>query len=310
MIKRTRFSVADNFGVVLDIHWFTSREGLEAHRCAVMEQHGLRVEQWIKGAGDVAGYCTNCDLPTRFLVDTGAKFADRPNLREGMRCVRCKLTARQRLVQLAFANSAPEAGWHSTRGAILERHSRLFRGLRRHAPKIIGSEFLGATAKSGRHYWRTYSRRFPVPRLTRHESILGFSYPDQSLGFLIHTDILEHVEPTRAAMEECRRVLRPSAPMIFTAPFFCEVEQTLVRGKIDESGQLIELMPAEYHGDGVGKTGIYTFYNFGWSLFELLQSVFNRVEIGMAYGADEGFLYADSEDVWSNMPPLVFRCYP
>lgn len=293
-------------GANLDIHWYSDRAALIAHEDSLKAQHGLRCESELERVRDVAGHCTYCRTDVRFHVMTGATFHGRPNLREGMRCARCKLSARQRLVQLAFSSSSSR-GWTDARGAILERHTRLYRALRSSSPKIVGSEFFGPEAGKGRRRIR-FGRAF-IPRISRHESILDLSYPDQSLDYLVHTDVLEHVEQTQRAMEECHRVLRTGAPMIFTVPFFTSREDSLLRGVTDAEGHLTELMPGEYHADGVGKAGIYTFHNFGWSLFSMLQTLFSRTEIGIAYGKREGFLYCDSEDGGGNMAPLIFRCY-
>jgi SAM-dependent methyltransferase len=293
-------------GVRLDIRWFSNKEALIEHENSLKAQYGLRLESELRRQQECDGYCTYCNTAVRFQVGTGATFDGRPNLREGMRCSNCKLSARQRLVQLAFSSSS-SSGWTGARGAILERHTRLYRTLCSASPKIIGSEFLGPNVGKGSHRIR-FGRAF-IPKVSRNESILDFSYHDRSLDFLIHTDVLEHVEHTHRALVECHRVLRPGAPLIFTVPFFTALDSTLVRGTTDAAGRLVELMPGEYHDDGVGKRGIYTFYNFGWPLFSMLQAIFPRAEIGIAYGKREGFLFCDSEDDWWNMAPLIFRSY-
>ncbi len=97
--------------------------------------------------------------------------------------------------------------------------------------------------------------------------------------------------------------------MIFTVPFFAALDETAVRGYLDHSGQLVELLPGEYHGDGIRGGGIYTYYNFGWSFFELLRGIFPIAEVGVAYSADFGLVWADSVPSPWNMRPIVFRCY-
>jgi hypothetical protein len=145
--------------------------------------------------------------------------------------------------------------------------------------------------------------------LIRHESITELSYADRSLGYLLHTDVLEHVPNVELALEECRRVLKTGQPMIFTAPFFSSLDETLVRGYLDANSNLVELMPPEYHGDGVKAGGIYTYYNFGWTLFSILCDVFRTAEIGLAYSSLHGLVQADSRPSPWNMGPIVFRCH-
>lgn len=294
----------------LDIVWTSTRSEFLVYEKSLVDRLGFDPETALAGEIHVSGYCAACGGKTRFAVCTGARFDGRPNLREGMQCARCGLSARQRLVHLAFASSARrDKGLLSGKGAILERHSRLFRALRNQSPRICGSEYQGGDAAKGKTYLRLVRGRLPLPKVARHESITEMSYADESLDYLIHTDVLEHVEDTRGALEECRRVLKVGAPLIFTVPFFSSLGRCLVRGRTGPDGKLVELMPGEYHDDGNAGTGIYTFYNFGWSLVELIRDVFPTVEIGVAYDVERGLLFCDSKHEWWNMAPLVFRCY-
>ncbi|HET6492822.1 MAG TPA: hypothetical protein VFG44_07605 [Burkholderiales bacterium] len=114
---------------------------------------------------------------------------------------------------------------------------------------------------------------------------------------------------TRKALQECRRVLVEGGAMIFTAPFFIDLEDTVARGYIDAHGTLVEVLPPEYHGDGLNSRGVYTFYNFGWSLFDMMRGIFARVQIGLLYDPVQGFVCADSVAGPWNMPPIVFRAF-
>lgn len=287
------------------ISWFTSREAFLAHEQSL--PHDCTIEREVSRQSQVDGCCPVCDQPTAFRVLNGAKFADRPNLREGLVCRRCRLTARQRtLLRALIESDIPVDG---RRGVVLERFSRVYAYLRRMDPQVSGSEYLGPDATSGRYrlWWRP--GKLPIPNLVKHQSIGSMSFDSASLRFLLHTDVLEHVADTNAALAECRRVLAPGRPMIFTVPFFSAVEETVVRGYHDAEDKLVEVLPGEYHGDGVKAGGIYTYYNFGWSLFEKLQRAFSSAEIGVAYSPRHGLVQADSEESSWNMRPIVFRCY-
>lgn len=287
------------------IRWCTSREEFLGHEEELLAAHDLRHEAALAGRTDLPGHCPVCLASTNFQVSTGAAFEGRPNLREGLVCRRCRLSARQRLVYLALRDSIGERPRHP--GAILERHTRLFRALRTLDPAVRGSEFAGPGVPKGRLCMRLSPGRWPIPRLYRHESICGLSHADGSLGYLAHTDVLEHVEDTALALRETRRVLRPGAPAVFTVPFFSPLDDSLVRGRTRE-GVVEELLPAEYHDDGHGGRGAYTWYNFGWSFFAQLRQVFERVEIGVAYSPEHGLLASDARRAWWLMLPVVFRC--
>lgn len=287
------------------ISWFDSREAFLAHERSLPRD--CDIERELSRHDQVAGSCPACGRATAFQVCNGAKFADRPNLREGLVCRHCRLSARQRTLLCALVESGIPADGRS--GAILERFSRLYAYLKRLEPDVSGSEYLGADATSGRLrlWWRP--GKLPIPQVVRHQSIGAMSFGSASLRFLLHTDVLEHVADTGAALAECRRVLAPGRPMIFTVPFFSALDETIVRGYRDASDQLIELLPGEYHGDGMKAGGIYTYYNFGWTLFEALQRAFASAEIGVAYSPRHGLVQADSEESAWNMRPIVFRCY-
>lgn len=285
------------------ISWYRTREAFLQHEETLSGD--CLVEIALSGQLEVKGLCPVCNAETRFKVSGGARFADRPNLREGLICMRCLLTARQRMLARAFMESEVAVAGD---GAVLERFSRLYRRLRLIDRRIQGSEYLGPDAKAGRYrLWRG-SGRLPIPRVVRHESITAMSFKENSLKCLLHTDVLEHVPDTEAALFECRRVLAPEGVMIFTVPFFTAHSDTVVRGFRDEAGTLVELLPGEYHGDGIRPGGIYTYYNFGWAFFDLLCRVFNTVEIGVAYSPAHGLVQADSVPSPWNMRPIVFRC--
>jgi len=209
------------------------------------------------------------------------------------------------MLVLAFSESQVPA---DGKGAVLERFSRFYRRLRQIDSGLHGSEYLGPDAKGGRYRLWLTSGRIPVLRLVRHESITSMSFDAGSLKCLLHADVLEYVPDTRAALLECRRVLAPGAPMIFTVPFFTAQETTTIRGYHDDSGTLVELLAGEYHGDGVRSGGIYTYYNFGWPLFEQMRDVFSTAEIGVAYSTGHGLVQACCLPGPWNMRSIVFRC--
>jgi SAM-dependent methyltransferase len=47
-------------------------------------------------------------------------------------------------------------------------------------------------------------------------------YPSASFDLVVHSDTLEHVEHPRAALAECRRVLRPGGACAFTVPIIVD----------------------------------------------------------------------------------------
>ena len=287
------------------IRWFHQRDAFTAAAEGLQDVIAQR-DTAIAAMAFVPGDCTACGKRTVFEVNTGAMFGDRPNLREGLRCRHCRLTARQRLVLLAIQQEI-ETLPLPLRGIMLERTTRLFRVAHRRWPQLAGSEYLGDHRVGGRHYW--WSTHWWRWRRTRHESITSFSYPSDSLDLLVHSDVLEHVHDTRLALQECARVLRKGGVMLFTAPFFASLDHSILRGIPRADGRIDHLQPPEYHGDGLTSGGIYTFHNFGWDFFQSLQNAgFAHVDIGLCHAPEQGFTTADpaGDPAW-NMLPLLFR---
>jgi SAM-dependent methyltransferase len=288
-----------------NIQWFESRKDFDA-AMAQMQDVIARLDTPIAKAESVQGRCPACDRPTVFQVNTGATFADRPNLREGLRCEHCLLTARQRLI---FAATQKEIGDppKPLRGLMLEKTTRLYRFAHARWSWLTGSEYLGDNHVSGRQYW--WSTHWWRWRRTRHESITSFSYASDSLDLLVHSDVLEHVYDTRQAMLECARVLHAGGVMLFTAPFFTHRDRSLLRGRPLDDGSIEHFEAPEYHGDGLARGGIYTFHHFGWDLFDTLRKAgFSRVEIGLCHAPEEGLTSADPMGgPESNLPPILFR---
>lgn len=285
------------------IAWHASLASLHGALAATVD--GLVAERTVGALPRVSGWCPVCRTAATFVVPGGPCFEDRPNLREGMRCARCRLTARQRLLYLAVAQTL--SGTRGAPVAILERQSRLFRSLRRILPKLVGSEYLGDHCIPGRRYLHRHAGSAWRTSLLRHESITALSHAGASLAGLVHGDVLEHVRDTAGALQESARVLRPGGSVVFTVPFFPQSEATVHRGALDASGHRVDLHPPELHGDGVRPGGIYTWHNFGCDLFSQLQAHFARVEVGLLHDPVQGFLHADAVEGPWNMPPLVLR---
>lgn len=285
------------------MRWFADRESYLA--AATARQDAIvRLDRPLAAASAASSYCTACDRASAFEAD--GERGDYPNLRESLCCRRCGLTTRQRLVHLALAEEiAPRSGALS--GALLERTTRLYRVAHAYWPWLVGSEFLGPDRVSGRSYW--WSTRWWRWRRTRHESITSFSHAARSLDLVAHSDVLEHVYDTDAALRECARVLRAGGTMLFTVPFAVERQASVLRGRPLPDGQVEHIESPEYHGDGVRHGGIYTFHTFGWDLLDRMRAAgFSRVEIGFYHAPGEGFTASNPgiEHAWMGLP-TVFR---
>jgi SAM-dependent methyltransferase len=254
-------------------------------------------------APSVAGWCDWCNHASIFVVPSGASFGNRSNLREGMRCTRCKLTNRQRLIACAITEHTSRS---SARIAIAEQSSRLYRSIKRRHPTLYGSEYLGPDKEKGRTYlYRTSAFR---PRFARHEDITDLSFASESLDVFAHSDVLEHVYDYQAALRESFRVLTPGGVLVFTAPYFYDNAVSVLLGRPRPDGSQEHFFPPEYHGDGVTGKGIYTYHHFGRDIITLMQSMgFSNVTIALRYAPHHGFASANAEEPEHDMLPMYFR---
>lgn len=289
---------------MVQFHWCSDPQAYLAKAQGFAQAIAER-DTYISGQPHVTGQCPVCCRPTVFLVNTGATFGGRPNLREGLRCSHCKLTARQRLMLVAMEQQLADG--LARNGALLEQSSRLYQRARARWPWLAGSEFLGDDRIGGRRYW--WSARGLRWRRIRHESITALSYASGSLDLLAHSDVLEHVYDLDGALREAARVLRPGAVMLFTVPFFGDRPLSLLRGRPLSDGTIEHLEAPEYHGDGVRRGGIYTFHSLGWDFITRIRAAgFRQAEVGLCHAPGEGLSACDPLDTcpWLGVP-TVFR---
>lgn len=280
--------------------WYADTAGLmvalERHRAA-MDAGDAHVES----LATLDGFCSVCQRPSQFTVNTGVMMGAHPHLRDGIMCPRCGLVNRNRLV----FDAVMETPWPRDKGAlILEATSALFAQLSRRLPGLHGSEYFGPGHAAGDVI--DFNGASVV-----HRSITDIGFGDGELGLVVHNDVLEHVADTAAAFAECRRVLCDGGACVFTMPFFPYRTDTLVRGKLRADGSIEHIEPPEYHGDILRLDGIYTFYHFGPDVVQVaLAAGFRRVELGMDYDVYRGYTtnnyrYGDE----ALMPPIVLRAW-
>jgi SAM-dependent methyltransferase len=286
------------------IRWFEIQtDFIDAARS--LQDEIARASHLLNGKDSYQGFCAACQKQTTFSINRS--HVERPNLRENLTCIHCRLNTRQRLMLSAMLSDNGAPNHSGARGALLEKTTRLYQRSHARMTWLRGSEYLGEDRKPGGHYW--WSTRWWRWRHTRHESITSLSYDSGSLDLLAHSDVLEHVYDTALALRESARVLRPGGIMLFTVPFFMECQQSILRGRPRPSGGIEHLQPPEYHGDGLSHSGIYTFHNFGWDLLDQIRDAgFSRAEVGFCYEPREGFHVDDaaSPESWK-MLTNIFR---
>ncbi|MDN5923370.1 MAG: class I SAM-dependent methyltransferase [Xanthomonadales bacterium] len=181
--------------------------------------------------------------------------------------------------------------------------SSLFGGLQQVFPSIIGSEYLGEDKVPGATYnWQGFE--------VRHESITEMSFQPESLDFIAHLDVLEHVYDYRRALKQAASVLKPEGgTMLCTVPFFMTRVDALELARPHADGSIEYFVAPEYHGDGLRPEGILTWHHFGWELLQdAIDAGFSSASIGIDYDPFCGFTTNNHPSAdYGLMYPLVFR---
>lgn len=144
----------------------------------------------------------------------------------------------------------------------------------------IGSEFLGdrcpygSTDKNG----------------VRNETLTALSFPDESFDILISLDVLEHIPDYKAALNECARVLRFGGKIMWSVPFIASSPTNLIRAKV-ANGEIIHILPPEYHGDPLSSEGVLCYQHFGWEMLDQMRHAGFRDAYAMCFQSIEfGYL--------------------
>jgi len=236
------------------------------------------------------GYCYVCDKESRFLVDFLYANPDErigstalPNWRERLVCPDCQLNNRVR-ASIHFLET--HLGMHPDSEAYMtEQTTPLFTFLDNKYPHITGSEYLGEQLPFGETNDETG---------IRNESITKLTFADEEFDFILSFDVFEHVPDYISAFSECLRCLKPDGVLLFTVPFVCNNESSLLRAIINGDGELQHLFEPEYHGDPVNQEGCLVFHHFGWEMLDKIRIAgFKAAKAHFFWSQELGYLGGD-----------------
>ena len=270
-------------------------EFLALSRGPLAEMRGL-CEPGLVGRDHLDGYCRICGRPARFSLDPPPE-GEWMNLREGLVCA-CGMNARMRMI--AKVIDEMPATRLTGRNFVLERVTPLFPHLEARVPGLIGCEFLGAESAPGE---TTVVHGVSI----RNENMMQLSFADGSVDLLMHFDVLEHVPDARAGLREAARVLADDGVMIFTCPFFHELEHDIVRARLGAGGEVEHLMEQAFHGNPMSGAGSLVYVHPSLALFaQLTEAGFDDVRAVIAYDPIEGIFSNGCPFPDGHMWPIVF----
>jgi SAM-dependent methyltransferase len=219
------------------------RRALEQLLCEILADR----EFWT-----LPGICIACARAVEFMGDWISSDGETINFRERLICPYCKLFGRTRfMAHLLGATVRVEAPTY-----LFEALTPFFFWAEEALPgTVIGSEYLGPNIASG-----------TTVEGVRHENALALSFGDASLGTIVSNDVFEHVPDIDRTLAECARVLRPGGRLYFSIPFHDRAE-TVQRAAL-RNGDIVELLPRQYHENPIDPEGSLVFYEHGWDILD------------------------------------------
>ena len=255
---------------------------------------GVTPEEWALAGNPIEGACPVCGT-------TGVQFSGfTENFRESGTCSQCGASNRQR--QMAFS---------------LRKRLRLAR----HRPlalpagcQLYNAETTGALhaalAKSPGYvcsgYWGDEYAPSSIVNGIRHEDLERLSFADNTLDFILTSDVLEHVSDAYRAHSEIYRALRPGGWHIFTVPFDPRLTNDDVRAR-RRDGKIEYLAEPLYHGDPLRPDqGVLVWRIFGTEMPMRLAQIGFRTATMQVRRPDLGIL-GDNALVFAARKPRRWR---
>jgi SAM-dependent methyltransferase len=267
------------------VRWLSGKqEAIEAFAGLADIAHA--VEQTSLARGGARAYCTAC-ADWRWLQQPPTPEGEWANMLEGMVCA-CGLNGRMRLILSSVDALLSTHRDPLSNVVVFERMTPLFQHLQRRFPDIRGSEYISPGLSSG-------DQREIGGILVQHQDMLLPSYKDNSQDLVMHFDVLEHVPDHRRALAQCHRILKPGGRMIFTCPFYSDLDKSIVRAEMID-GEIKHLLPPAYHGNPVDPGGALVFIHPGWDILSSMEST-GFIDTGLL------LCYDPSQAIYSNASP-------
>ncbi len=238
-------------------------------------------------AFQLRAYCAACEKTTQMRIVWSLcgvnQFASvHPAWTEIGVCQVCGLNSRMRALMDFLRRRGALSEVRSI--YLAEQITPLYQKLKKLIPSLVGSEFLGPEYKSGKVYFKAGFRRL------RHEDLAALSFPDSAFELALTLDVFEHMPDYRRAFAELYRVLKSGGRLVFTIPFFFDLEITRIRASLAEN-KIIHHLPPEIHGNPLSNEGALCFQNFGWDILsELRQVGFADAVASLYWGPWQGHL--------------------
>lgn len=193
------------------------------------------------------GYCQICEKQVNF--ESKNKW-----FRDHYLCPFCKSKPRERALLYMLEKIHPEY-----RNLIIHESSPCFRATSLKLKKICKnytySYYIEGT-QSG-DYLQSYKCTCQDLRKT--------TFGNNTFDIMITQDVMEHVFELEKIFEEIARILKVGGSHIFTTPMINKNKTTIKRAEL-LNGKVIYLLPPNYHGSPVDKSGSLVTYDFRYDI--------------------------------------------
>jgi SAM-dependent methyltransferase len=194
------------------------------------------------------GWCPICEQTTLFVIAG-------PWLRDQYFCLLCDSIPRWRALLQVLHEHAPE--WRA-----LALHESSPGGP---ASMKLAAECTGYVAS---HWWPDRPLGAVVDGV-RCENLEAQTFPDATFDLVVTADVFEHVLRPELAFREIARTLKRDGLHVFTVPYYRRAP-TRKRATIDTSGQIVHLLPPDYHRNPISPDGSLVVTEWGTGLAEFI----------------------------------------
>jgi len=214
------------------------------------------------------GYCNICANLTVF-------HTRHPNFREHVRCLRCGSVNRHRQIAAVMLSTLHGTGTTASWFASLRRLPPNLSVWTAETPRAvqarlkdrlgancISSEYLDAGLVSGQEV-----------KGVLHVDIQRTHFLDNSLDYILTSDVMEHVPHPESALKETYRILKPGGYHIFTAPFYHHRFTNEVRSEYNADGSLKHHRQPWYHDDPLRPQGVLAYTVFAPELLCQIEKI-------------------------------------
>lgn len=254
------------------------------------------IEHSFFNSNQVLGKCDYCNS-IKTMQNIVASNGEWINRRDQFICEECGLSSRLR----SFYNALKVYAKKDGRNVIFEKTTVFFQLLANKNDSFIGTE-----------YFEDHDPGVNVnfSGLTvRNENIMSSTFEDSSFDLVAHQEVLEHVPNPDLALVDNYRILKPGGFLIFTAPFYHHIKETIINAKVSD-GEVVHLREPVYHGNPLSEEGSLVFQIFGQNFLDLFFSIgFRKAWIEFDFDVTRCVFSCGNPHPIGQMYPVVFFGY-